>query len=125
MRPRTVYAALASAIVATGATLALAPAASATRQHGPTPQEFVDGGGIVKICTRGTLFDGMVNLGCRAPHSLTPATTWRDLREEEDAVAPMLCKPSLVNKASENTEVAALGAGLALQCTPVPQTWGP
>ncbi|UQA90907.1 hypothetical protein [Streptomyces halobius] len=125
MRPRTAFTALTSAVVMASATLlTLAPAASA-HQEGPTPQEFVDRGGVVKICTRGTLFDGMVNLGCRAPHSLTPATTWHDLRQEEDAVAPMLCKPSLANEAFESTEVAALGAGAAFQCTPVPQAWGP
>ncbi|WP_147264638.1 hypothetical protein [Streptomyces sp. NBRC 110611] len=67
----------------------------------------------------------MANLGCRAPHVLDARTTWQDLRQEEDAVAPMLCKPSVVNRAFEATEVAWLGAGAAFQCTPVPAAWGP
>ncbi|GGP89326.1 hypothetical protein [Streptomyces melanogenes] len=109
-------------LLAAGAVFGYAPAVSAT-PHAPTPYEFVAHGGVIKICTRGTLFDGMINLGCRAPHVLGATTSWRDLRQEEDAVAPMLCKPSVVNTSVERTEVAALGAGAAFQCTPVPAAW--
>ncbi|MET9290815.1 hypothetical protein [Streptomyces sp. NPDC003077] len=122
MRARTLAAALVPSALAVGSVLALAPTASAA-PHRPTPHQFVAGGGVVKICTRGTFLDGLVSMGCRAPHALGTATTWRDLREEEDAVTPMLCRPSLVNELFERTEVAATGAGAALQCTPVPSAW--
>lgn len=122
MLGRTVLALAAPALFASGTVLACAPAVSAASQA-PTPREFVAHGGVIKICTRGTLFDGLVSLGCRAPQRLDATTTWSDLRQEEDAVAPMLCKPSVVNRGVELTEVAALGAGAALQCTPVPPAW--
>lgn len=126
MRPPTAFTALASVIAVAGAMLlALAPAASAQQQQGPTPKEFVKSGGVVEICNHGTLFHGMVNLGCGEPHSVTSATTWDGLRKEAGTAELMLCEPSLVNKAVDSTEVAALGAGAALQCRQVPPTWGP
>ncbi|UGY91979.1 hypothetical protein [Streptomyces gobiensis] len=124
MRLRSLPALCVSAVLAAGAMVVAAPAASAN--EGPTPAEFVEDGGEIKICTRGTLFDGMTNFGCRAPHTpITEKTTWKELRQEEDAVAPMLCKPSLANELIEITEWYSLGAGAAVQCTPVPHTWGP
>ncbi|TVL92305.1 hypothetical protein [Streptomyces sp. SAJ15] len=126
MRLRTASALGGSATIVLAALAAWAPAAVAdAAPDGPTPYAYVSDGGQIKVCTRGTLFDGMVNLGCRPPHHLGPETTWRDLREEEDAVAPMLCRPAVVNEAVHATEVTLLGAGAALQCTPVPASWGP
>jgi hypothetical protein len=121
VRVRTVTTLLASAALALGAVVASATTAAAA--GGPTPQEYIDRGGEIKICTRGTLFDGMINFGCRPPPYVGPETTWNDLRAEEDAVSPMLCRPSLVNHAFDRTEVMAAGAGAAVQCTPVPGSW--
>ncbi|WP_269853835.1 hypothetical protein [Streptomyces sp. RPT161] len=107
-----------------GALAAASPAYAA--DHGPTPYEVVKHGDQIRICTRGTVFRGLVSLGCRAPfHHLGPHTTWHDLRQEDPAVEPMLCKPALANRAVELTEVHALGSGAAFQCTPVPLTWRP
>ncbi|MGK5631277.1 hypothetical protein [Streptomyces sp. URMC 123] len=102
-----------------------APAAAGQDREGPAPFEYATDGKEIKLCTRGTLFHGLANLGCRPPHHLDRDTTWRELREQESAVAPMLCGPSVMNRTVDSTEVALLGAGAALQCSPVPATWRP